>query len=108
MNPSQSPIAARAKRAFASVALLLSAVEIVAQSAPSPSRTSNASQPDQPVQLEAFGVTGSAIKRIEQEKALPILIMDRDLIEVRDAQTPVDLLTSLPQVMSTPLNEAGT
>ncbi|MBL9188240.1 MAG: TonB-dependent receptor [Opitutaceae bacterium] len=63
---------------------------------------------DEPLRLEVFTVTGSNIKRTELEKVLPVTVVDRDAIEVRDAQTPIDLLMALPQVVSVPLNETGT
>ncbi len=88
----------------ASATVMMAALVLVAaahaQSAPAPG--------DETVKLEAFTVTGSNIKRLEMEKALPVSIIDRDVIEARDAQTPVDLLTALPQVVNVPLNETST
>ena len=60
------------------------------------------------VQLEKFTVTGSNIKRIDREKTLPVTVISRDAMEVRDAQQASDLLTALPQVTGLPGNETAT
>jgi outer membrane receptor protein involved in Fe transport len=60
------------------------------------------------VQLERFTVTGSNIKRLDQEKSLPVTVIDRDAMEIRDAAQASDLLTSLPQVTGLPGNETAT
>lgn len=68
-----------------------------------------ASETDEPaVKLEAFTVTGSNIKRIDQEKALPIVVLDENRLEARDASQAADLLASLPQATGLPLNETAT
>ncbi len=59
------------------------------------------------IQLEAYQVTGSNIRRLEQEKVLPVTVLDQAAFEARDAMTPVQLLTSLPQVVSVPINESN-
>lgn len=69
---------------------------------------SNASAADEPVKLEVFTVTGSNLRRIETENSLPVSTINREALDARDAQTPIDLLASLPQVVSVPLNEAST
>lgn len=63
---------------------------------------------EQPVKLEAFTVTGSNIRRTENEKALPVSVLNQDVIDARDASTPVEFLISLPQVVNVPLNETAT
>ncbi|MDP2138307.1 MAG: TonB-dependent receptor [Candidatus Didemnitutus sp.] len=63
---------------------------------------------DEPVKLEAFAVTGSNIKRLAQEKSLPVTIIDGDMMEMRDAMQPADLLTALPQITGLPGNETAT
>lgn len=62
---------------------------------------------DEVVQLEAFSVTGSHLKRTDQEKVLPVTILGQDQIEARDASEPADLLTMLPSVTGLPLNETA-
>jgi len=89
------------------VAGMLCTVVARGQTAPASSSTSPA-RGDETIQLETFTVTGSNLRRIETEKSLPVSIIERDAMEVRDAQTPVDLLASLPQVVSVPLNETST
>ncbi len=60
------------------------------------------------VQLEKFTVTGSNIKRLDQEKSLPVTVLDREAMDARDASQAADLLTSLPQVTGLPGNETAT
>ena len=45
----------------------------------------------EPVKLEAFTVTGSNIRRIDTETALPITIIDREDMDLRGASTAADL-----------------
>ncbi len=63
---------------------------------------------DEPVKLETYTVTGSNIRRLDVEKVLPVTVLNRDEIEVRDASQPADLLISLPQVTGLPGNETAT
>jgi outer membrane receptor protein involved in Fe transport len=95
-------------RRLAACALPFAASLALAQSAanPPPSTPSNGDEPT--IKLEAFTVTGSNIKRAESEKALPVSVINRDILEARDASTPVELLLSLPQVANVPLNETAT
>lgn len=75
-----------------------------------PAQAVAAPPPDQdgPVKLENFTVTGSNIRRIESEKSLPVSVLNRDVLDARDASTPVELLISMPQVVNVPLNETST
>ena len=52
------------------------------------------------VKLEALTVTGSLIKRLEIEKVLPVTVFNQEAIEIRNAATPVEMLTAMPQVTS--------
>ncbi len=79
-----------------------------AQSAPAPAPARGDEDRDEPVKLEAFTVTGSNIRRVENEKALPVSIINRDVIDARDASTPIEFLVSLPQITNVPLNETAT
>ena len=72
-----------------------------AQSAP----VALASTGDEAVELQRFVVTGSNIKRLDMERIAPVTVIDQDAIDVRNAVTPVDLLTSLPSVVNLPENE---
>ncbi len=58
------------------------------------------------IEMEAFSVTGSNVKRMDQENVLPVTVMSRDAMDVRNALTPVDMLTALPQVTGVPANES--
>lgn len=71
-----------------------------AQTAPVPGQ-------DGPIELEVFTVTGSNIKRLDQEKVLPVTVIDRDAMEARNAATPVQLLMALPQMVNVPINESN-
>lgn len=57
--------------------------------------------------LDTIVVTGSNIKRLETENVLPVTVLDQSAIEARNALTPLELLSSLPQITNAPLNEAG-
>ena len=76
MNPSCSWISVTT---FSLVGLLV--VDSRAQTAPAPSPTSET------VKLEAFTVTGSNIRRIDQESTLPVSVLDFDDLDVRAAPT---------------------
>src|SRR5688572_19048248 len=86
--------------------------DVLAQASPAASgslQSGSASVPKdhEAVQLEAFAVTGSNVKRIDVEKVLPVTVLSRDLIAARNAPTPVELLTALPQVTNVPMNESS-
>ncbi len=66
-----------------------------------------AAKSDEAVKMEAFTVTGSNFKRLDQEKVLPVTVFNKELMEVRNALTPVELLTALPQITNVPLNESA-
>jgi iron complex outermembrane receptor protein len=51
-------------------------------------------------------VTGTSIKRADSA-ALPVTAVSPDQIALRDANTPADLLTSLPQVVNVPVNDSN-
>ena len=63
---------------------------------------------DPVVRLEAVTVTGTNLRRTDQEKVLPVTILGRDQLDLRDAGQPSDLLTALPMVTGLPLNETAT
>lgn len=104
-NLTPRPVTSRALLSFA--ALAAAPAGLLAQAAPAPSAPAVAGA-EQPVQLEAFNVTGSNIKRLEMEKVLPVSVFDQSAIEIRDAAQPSDLLTALPIVTGLPGNETAT
>lgn len=57
--------------------------------------------------IEHVVVTGSNIKRLETENVLPVTVLDQGAIEARNAVTPLEMLSSLPQITNAPLSEAG-
>ena len=81
----------------------LLASTLAAQNQPAP-----AGGADETVKLEAVSVTGSNIKRLDQEKILPVTIFSRDDIAARDSATPSDLLIAIPQITNIPSNETST
>ncbi|MBL9198948.1 MAG: TonB-dependent receptor [Opitutaceae bacterium] len=62
---------------------------------------------DQVITLSAFSVTGSNIRRLEVERALPVSVVTSDLMEARNAATPVELFATLPQALAIPINETN-
>lgn len=65
------------------------------------------SRKESPIRLEPFTVTGTNAKRLDVENSLPVSVIGRELIDGRNALTPVELLTALPQVTNVPLNESS-
>jgi iron complex outermembrane recepter protein len=88
------------------VCLSLSAFAVSAYAQLSPNANPDDVEPI--IALEAFVTTGSNIKRLDQEKTLPVTVLNQDALLARNASSPVELLTALPQVVSVPLNEGAT
>ena len=62
-----------------------------AQSTP----TSNPEQADEVLKLDAFTVTGTNIRRVDEESTLPVTIIDADDLAAIGASTPVELFENL-------------
>ena len=90
------------------VTLLSWASPTQAQTAPANAASTAAPKNTETIKLEAFTVTGSNIKRMDFEKVLPITTFNLDLIDIRGASQPSDLLTALPEVTGLPGNETAT
>jgi outer membrane receptor protein involved in Fe transport len=90
----------------AGLLLLLSGSPLV--SAQQVASSATATGDDEAIELEAFTVTGSNLRRIENENSLPVTRLDLEVIEVRDASQAADLLAGLPQVTGLPGNETAT
>lgn len=73
-------------------ALSFSAASIFAQVAPRPP---TAGEKPEALSREAFTVTGSNIKRIDQETTLPITVFNTDDLDLRGVSTPAELFDSL-------------
>lgn len=56
--------------------------------------------------IEEVIVTGSNIRRTGMEDALPVTVLNEEAMGLRDAITPVEMLTSLPQVTGVPAHES--
>ena len=83
--------------------LAVTAATLSAQTAPA----SSAAAKDETVKLEAYTVTGSNIKRIETERALPMTTVKAEQLEIYDPGQPSDLLAMLPMAAGLPGNEAA-
>ncbi|MCX6953367.1 MAG: TonB-dependent receptor, partial [Verrucomicrobia bacterium] len=95
--------------ALATTAALLATTAAWAQKAPQTADTPKDGPAKKDlVALQNFVVTGSNIKRLDMEKVVPVTVLGADAIEARNAFTPVDLLTALPQITSLPENETRT
>ena len=79
-------------------ALLIAALPafLNAQSVPPPAPPPAAAPAEEAVTLEAFTVTGSNIRRVDEEKILPISILELDDFSVRGTPTAAELLELLP------------
>lgn len=76
-----------------------------AQSTTPPAPTVSASTPEQPIQLEAFTVTGSNIRRVDAETALPVSVIDRTELDARGAATLAELFETIGAAEPTAINE---
>ena len=61
---------------------------------------------EEPVKLEAFAVTGSFIKRLEQEKALPVTVITDEDIKLRGGSTPAEIFATIPEAGRIPISES--
>ena len=77
-----------------------------AQTAPAPAAASD--KEEKTLVMEAFVTTGSNIKRLDQEKALPVTVFSMAQLETRDSTTPMDLLIGIPEITNIPANETST
>ncbi|MBL9200258.1 MAG: TonB-dependent receptor [Opitutaceae bacterium] len=83
-------------------ALLASAAALRGQAVPPPSA---AGEPA--LKMEAVSVTGSFLKRVEQEKALPLTVLSGDDVKLRAVSTPAELFAFLPEAGRIPVSESG-
>ena len=79
------------------------ALPLCAQAASAGSSTANSGEV---VKLEAFAVTGSNIKRTEEEKTLPMTTLRIEQIAILDPAQPSDMLAALPMATGLPGNES--
>jgi len=105
-----TPTRPRGLKSLLCLLTAFSTTVLLAQIAPAPAAAAASAErkdgKEEVLKLETFSVTGTNIKRLAQEKVLPVTVFDREQIEARNALTPVELLTALPQVTNVPLNEA--
>ncbi|HWM65873.1 MAG TPA: TonB-dependent receptor [Steroidobacteraceae bacterium] len=76
------------------------------EAANEPAATSSGAEADDSSTLSEVIVTGTSIKRADAA-ALPVTIMTTDEMKLRDGNTPADMLTALPTVVSVPINDSA-
>ena len=95
-----SPVSARRPGFAALLLLALCAAPLVAQTAPKSSATTvppaaGTEPKTDAVTMEAFTVTGSNIRRLDEEKTLPVTVMNSDDIDLRGVATAAELFDTL-------------
>lgn len=75
-------------------ALLAAATGLSAQTAPTPARPA-APAGSETQMMEAFTVTGTNIRRQDEEKTLPVTVMSLDDLDLRAVPTPAELFETL-------------
>ena len=96
----------RSTKALLTLLAVLATTALHAQIAPSAATAEKKDARDEILKLEALSITGTNIKRLDQEKIFPVTVFNIEQIEIRNALTPVEMLTALPQVTNVPLNES--
>ncbi len=98
MNPSSNPnIPARARLAWAALIAALLPASGFAQATPPPPPVQ---PPEEAVTLEAFTVTGSNIRRVDEEKILPVSVIGTDDLECGERRLPPNCSNYCPTVAS--------
>lgn len=92
-------------RAALTIAVAFSAVSLFAQAAAQPA-AADTGKKEEVLKLEAVSVTGSNLKRLDQEKVLPVTVFSKESLDLRNALTAVEVLTALPIVTNVPTNES--
>lgn len=87
--------------------VLAGSVTLAAAQTPNPPSPA-AQPPDESVKLEAFTVTGSNIRRIDAEAALPVSVFDKEDIGLRNGSTMADLFETITMAEPSGLNESNT
>lgn len=107
MSLPPNPSAAALRRSVSFGALLLAvSVAVSAADSPKPVNAAKAAEPS-PIVLGQFSVTGSHLRKLDEEKTLPVTMVGTEFMEARNAATPVELLAALPQMLNVPLNETA-
>lgn len=76
-------------------ALALAALTTLAVGQTPTAPSTVAQVPDETVKLEAFTVTGSNIRRVDAETALPVTVVDKSELDARGASTMAELFETL-------------
>lgn len=58
------------------------------------------------VRLDSFTVTGTYLKRMEEERALPVTVVTSEEVQLRGVATAAELLGSVPQAGRVPISES--
>jgi outer membrane receptor protein involved in Fe transport len=79
----------------AALAALAAPFAASAQTAPAPAPAAAPAGADEPLRLEAFTVTGSNLRRVDAETALPVTVIERTDLDARGASTMAELFETL-------------
>ena len=71
-----------------------------------PAQTAPAESGASAMKLETFKVTGTYLKRLEEEKALPVTVVTGDELKQHGGATATELFTSIPQAGRIPISES--
>ena len=92
-------------RAALTLAAAFTTASLFAQAVNQPA-AADSPKKEEVLKLEAVSVTGSNLKRLDQEKVLPVTVFSKEALDVRNALTAVEVLTALPIVTNVPTNES--
>src|SRR5881296_562474 len=80
----------------AALALVLAiGADVFAQTAPGSSRPLTEERKDEPLRMETFTVTGTNIRRLDEEKILPVTVLTTADLDLIGASTPSEILDTL-------------
>jgi len=96
------PCTTRVRAFCALLATLPLSVALAQPSVPAPDKTES-----EPLKLERYVVTGSNLRRVEDEKSLPVTVIDLDDLDLRSAPTGAELTDYLTQAGMVNLSESN-
>ncbi|MES2693563.1 MAG: TonB-dependent receptor plug domain-containing protein, partial [Verrucomicrobiota bacterium] len=86
-------------------ALAAAALAATALAQSTTSQPASAATDGEPVKLEVFTVTGSNIRRIDAETALPVTVIDKSELDARGASTMAELFETIGAAEPSAINE---
>ncbi len=87
--------------------VLVAVLTATVSTATLPAQTTASLPEDEAVELQEFTVTGTNIRRTEQESILPVSVLDTIELDLRATNTAADLFELLPQAGETTINESS-